>query len=49
MVYHNVKTNETETIIAIKSGYVTIYCANKGHLIYLEELAQKLGIILCTP
>lgn len=48
MVYHNAKTNETETIIATKSGYVTTYCANKGHLIYLEELAQELGIILCT-
>ena len=49
MVYHNAKTNETETITATKSGYVTTYCANKGHLIYLEELAQELGIILCTP
>ena len=49
MVYHNAKTNETETIIAARSGYVTTYCANKGHLIYLEELALKLGIKLCSP
>ncbi len=49
MIYHNAKTNETETIIATKNGYVTTYCANKGHLIYLEELAQELGITLCTP
>lgn len=49
MIYHNAKTNETETIIATKNGYVTTYCANKWHLIYLEELAQELGITLCTP
>ena len=49
MIYHNAKTNETETIIATKNGYVTTYCANKGHLTYLEELAQELGITLCTP
>ncbi len=48
MVYHNVKTDKTETITATKNGYVTTYCANKGHLIYLEELAQKLGITLYT-
>ncbi len=49
MVYHNAKTNETETITATKNEYVTTYCANKGHLTYLEELAQELGIVLCTP
>lgn len=49
MVYRNAKTNETETIIATKSGYVTTYCANRGHISYLEELAQELGIMLCTP
>ncbi len=48
IVYHNVKTDKTETITATKSGYVTIYRANKGHLVYLEEIAQKLGITLCT-
>lgn len=48
IVYRNAKTGETETIIATKNGYVTIYGANKGHLTYLEELAQELGIILCT-
>ncbi|MBQ4131954.1 MAG: DUF4304 domain-containing protein [Clostridia bacterium] len=46
MVYRNAKTNETETITATKSGYVTTYCANKGHITYLEKLAQELGIII---
>ncbi len=49
MVYRNAKTEETETIIATKDGYVTTYRANKGHLSYLEDLAQELGITLCTP
>lgn len=49
IVYHNVKTDKNETITANKNGYVTIYRANKGHLIYLEELAQKLGVALYTP
>lgn len=49
MVYRNAKTEETETIIATKDGYVTTYRANKGHLSYLEDLAQELGIVLCTP
>ena len=49
MIYHNAKTNETETIIATKNGYVTAYRANRGHLTYLEELAQELGIVLCAP
>ena len=49
MIYRNAKTNETETIIATKNGYVTTYCANKGHLTYLEELAQELGIVLSPP
>lgn len=44
MVYYNAKTNQTETIVATKSGYVTTYCASKGHLNYLEELAEELGI-----
>lgn len=46
MTYHNVITNKAETIIATKNGYVTIYNANRGHLIYLEELAKKLEIKL---
>lgn len=46
MVYRNAKTDETETITATKSGYVTIYCANRAHLTYLEELAQELGIVI---
>lgn len=44
--YRNTKTNENETIIATKSGYVTIYNANRGHLNYLEKLAQELGITI---
>lgn len=49
IIYRNAKTNATETITATKSGYVTIYGANKNHLTYLEELAASLGIVLCTP
>ncbi|MBR5442207.1 MAG: DUF4304 domain-containing protein [Clostridia bacterium] len=44
IVYHNGKTDKTEIITASKSGYVTIYHANKGHLIYLDDLARKLGV-----
>ena len=44
--YRNAKTNENETIIATKNGYVTTHCANKGHITYLEELAKELGIVL---
>lgn len=46
--YYNAKTGKTETITAGKNGYVTIYGANRSHLTYLEELAQKLGIPLCN-
>ena len=49
IIYRNARTNATETITATKSGYVTIYDANKNHLIYLEELAATLGIVLCAP
>ena len=38
-----------QTIEATEDGYVTVYMANRGHLTYLEELAQELGIILCAP
>lgn len=44
--YFNEKINRTETIVGHKSGYVTLYCGNKGHLSYLKDLAQKLGITL---
>ena len=43
------KSGKTETITATKSGYVITYYANKAHLTYLEELANNLGIVLCTP
>ena len=46
MVYHNTRTNEIETIKATRNGYVTIYDANKGHLEYLEKLAEELGIVI---
>lgn len=46
VTYHNVRTNETETITAPKSGYVTLYNANRGHLDYLDELANQLGITI---
>lgn len=49
IIYRNAKTNETETIIANKSGYITTYWANKEHLTYLEELAEELGIAISTP
>lgn len=49
VTYRNVKTNETETISATESGYVTIYNADSGHLTYLEDLAKELNIALCTP
>lgn len=44
LVYHNTKTDKTETVVATKSGYVTTYSANKRHLLYLEDLAEKLNI-----
>ena len=46
ITYRNTRTNTTETITAAKDGYVTLYNASKKHLIYLEELAQDLGIVL---
>lgn len=45
--YRNAKTDETETVTAAESGYYTIYRANRGHVTYLENLANELGIILC--
>ena len=44
VLYHNTKTDETETITAAQSGYVTLYNASRGHLDYLDELANQLGI-----
>ncbi len=46
MVYRNTKTEETETIIADKDGYVITYSVNRGHIDYLETLAAQLGIVL---
>ena len=44
--YFNEKSNRTETVTGNNSGYVTLYCWNKGHLSYLKDLAQKLGMTL---
>lgn len=49
ILYHNEKTDQMETIIATKNGYVTTYSGNKAHLTYLEDLAKTLGIELCDP
>lgn len=48
VTYLNGRTNQSETILAEKSGYVTLYNANSAHLKYLEELADKLSISLHT-
>lgn len=48
VMYHNTKTAENETVTATKTGYVTLYGANRGHIDYLEGLAQELGIELTT-
>lgn len=44
----NTKTKKIETIVANKSGYVTLYNANDGHIKYLEDLAKKLNIQLIS-
>ena len=44
VLYRNVKTGETETITATKTGFVTLYRASRQHLDYLENLAIELGI-----
>lgn len=46
IIYSNARSGQTETVVAEKNGYVSLYSANKGHLQYLGELAQKLGIEL---
>lgn len=46
LVYKNSKTNKTETVTATKNGYVTTYSANKSHILYLEELAKELGVVV---
>ena len=42
--YLNTKTNQSETVYAPCTGYYTIFAADRGHLNYLEGLAEKLGI-----
>lgn len=49
MLYHNTKTDKTETVTADKSRYVTIFNAGRGHLDHLEKLAEQLGIVLQIP
>lgn len=46
VVYRNTKTGETQTVVADRDGYVTTYCADRGHVDYLENLAAQLGIVL---
>ena len=48
VMYHNTKTGENETVTANKTGDVTVYGANRGHIDYLEGLAQELGIELTS-
>ena len=42
--YHNARTNQSETIVAKKSGFVVLYDAQRKHLEYLEQLAKELNI-----
>lgn len=44
VTYHNVRTNQSETIVAKKSGFVVLYDAQRKHLEYLEQLAKELNI-----
>lgn len=46
VMYRNAKTEQTETIVANKGGYATLYHFNTGHLEYLEALAEELDIVL---
>lgn len=46
MTYLNARTGKPETVTATKSGFETIYSANRAYLTYLEALANRLGIIL---
>lgn len=46
VIYRNGKTGKTETVLAEKSGYVTLFDANHAHLDYLKKLAQTLNIPL---
>lgn len=44
--YYSTKTKQMESVIAAKSGYVTLYSADRSHLTYLEGLAKELNISL---
>ncbi len=44
VTYHNAQTNQTETIKADKTGYITVFHAIRGHLDYLQELAKELNL-----
>lgn len=45
-IYYNTRTQQTETVTAKRSGYVTLYDASDSHLKYLEKLAEELKIPL---
>ena len=44
--YLNEKTGKTETVLAEKSGYYTIFHSPQAHLEYLKQLASQLNIPL---
>lgn len=44
--YLNERTGKTETVLAEKSGYYTIYHSPQAHLEYLKQLASQLNIPL---
>lgn len=46
VTYLNTKTKQTETLTATEDGYLQLFNANRGHLSYLEDLANELGVIL---
>lgn len=46
ITYQNMRTNQLETITAESDGEVVLYNAEVGHVRYLENLAESLGIDL---
>lgn len=47
--YLNERTGKTETVLAEKSGYYTIYHSPRAHLEYLKQLASQLNIPVDNP
>ncbi len=46
ITYFNQRTKQTETVTATENGYVRLFNANRGHLTYLETLANELGLAI---